>query len=171
MKEIAKIFYQMFEHDDRVNDKFNFKSAFKVAWRNLLFRTFVCLALVLLLCLFSTLSSAVNNWMMLGAAVFIFGLTSTGLTFAIWVAAEEVSSYELKKKVQKEFLPKLTDEQVLLLIKEKASKVLNGNKDWDNLNYLQEVGREKLCKSLTYNNIFKTIKNYTLKEVKGVVNE
>lgn len=171
MKEIAEIFYQTFKDNGKADDRFNFKFAFKTAWRNLLFRVFVCLALALLLCLFSTLSSVVNNWMMLGTAVLIFGLASTGLTFAIWVTAEEVSSYELKKKVQKEFLPKLTDEQVLLLIKEKASKVLNGNKDWDNLNYLQEVGREKLCKSLTYDNIFKTIKKHTLKEVKGVVNE
>lgn len=75
----------------------------------------------------------------------------------------------LNQKVQNELLPKLNQEQIKLLVKKRAEKILKeGN---GNLSQNQKIGLEDLSHSLTHKNITEIIKVNVLTNIKGEESE
>lgn len=160
MKEITQIFYEIFKH----NNHLSIRSQFKTAWQGIQFKVVIYLLLIENLLLILAASGFVKNFSDVSAFTLLLAFLDFLFICVLYNFFERSFQEIVDEKLQKEFLPKLTDEQVLLLSKEKADKVLMKSEGWDNLNYLQEVGREELCKSLTYDNVIKTIKKYNLND-------
>lgn len=160
MKEITQIFYETFKH----NNHLSIRSQFKTAWQGMWFKFVICLLLTVNFLFIFIFSGLVRNFCDVFAASLLLAFINFLFICALYDFFEHSFQKVVDKKLQKEFLPQLTDEQVLLLVKEKADRILTESEGWDNLNYLQEVGREELCKSLTYDNVIKTIKKYNLND-------
>lgn len=75
----------------------------------------------------------------------------------------------LNQKVQNEFIPKLNQEQIKLLVKKRAEKILKEGKG--NLSQNQKIGLEDLSHSLTHKNITEIIKVNVLTNIKGEESE
>lgn len=71
----------------------------------------------------------------------------------------------LNNKIQEEFLPKLTQEQIDLIASIKAGQILKHKKGWDNLSFKQALGFEHFSKSINYNEMLMIIRKDLLTNI------
>lgn len=168
MKEIKSIFAEVFK-DHIENERERLISLFK---ENKTARaTFVSIAFFIILINIFTINSLLqqieNNLLMIFLILSMILLSL--FTFTAYLLICSLSKWFVEEnyneRIQKEFLPKLTQEQIEFLVSEKAKRILAKDNSWDNLSYEQVLGLEQLSKSLTYENVLNILETETLKDL------
>lgn len=168
MKEIKSIFAEVFK-DHIEDERERLISLFK---ENKTARiTFVSIAFFIILINIFTINSLlqqIENNLLMNFLILSMMLLSL-FTFTAYFLIHSLSKWFVEenydKRIQKEFLPKLTQEQIESLVSEKAKRILAKDNGWDNLSYEQVLGIEQLSKSLTYENVLNILETETLKDL------
>lgn len=157
MNEIRLIFNEVFKDYEGNNLKYAILILSKDKKSKIIFSgAFALYLLINLINLFKLMNSS-------GDIDIIFRFSFDFLFSSVWFGGVAMVSFyfliksTLDEKIQKEFLPQLTQEQVDLLVFEKAVGLLKGG-EWNDLSWKQATGLECISKSLTHDEVKEFVK-------------
>lgn len=160
MNEIKLIFIETFkEYSERENKKIWFVLAESKA------RILSFCVLLIGMCLF--IGAVFESYKK--GSLFLFAISSFVIFYICYTFVQNIidSTWDkmLNNKIQEEFLPKLTQEQIDLIASIKAGQILEHKKGWDNLSFKQALGFEHFSKSINYNEMLMIIRKDLLTNI------
>lgn len=157
MNEIRLIFNEVFKDYEGNNLKYAILILSKDKKSKIIFSgAFALYLLINLINLFKLMGSSGDIDIMFR---FSFELLFSSVLFGgvVMVSFYFLIKSTLDEKIQKEFLPQLTQEQVDLLVFEKAVGLLKEG-EWNDLSWKQATGLECISKSLTHDEVKEFVK-------------